>query len=55
MLFKNLREKEGGKTKEEGGRGQRGGGKGGNFRKLFQKNFFWKVMNNGVDDRKKGR
>ena len=54
MLFKNLREKEGGKTKEEGGRGQRGG-KGGHFRKLFQKNFFWKVMNNGVDDRKKGR
>ena len=39
MLFKNLREKEGGKTKEEGGRGQRGGGReeilGSYFKKIF--------------------
>ena len=52
-VIQNLREKEGGKTKEEGERTTgRGGGKGG--RKLFQKIFFWKVMNNGVDDKKKG-
>ena len=54
-VIQNLREKEEGKTKEEGGERTTGGGEGGNFRKLFQKHFFWKVMNNGVDDRKKGR
>ena len=54
-VIQNLRQKEGGKTKEEGGEDNGGGGEGGNFRKLFQKIFFWKVMNNGVDDRKKGR
>ena len=57
-VIQNLRQKEGGYTKEEGGRGRQGeGGEGRKFlgRSYFKKIFFWQVMNNGVDDRKKGR
>ena len=57
-VIQNLRQKEGGL--DEGGGGERTTGGGGRreeiFRKkLFQNFFFWQVMNNGVDDRKKGR
>ena len=62
-VIQNLRQKEGvrrrrrGRGGEDGGRGRRGeGGEGRKFlgRSYFKKIFFWQVMNNGVDDRKKG-